>query len=128
MIACYGDDFYKGMPAVTKHQYGKGICYYIATRTEDDFLQEFYHSLVKTLGIATPPVKEMKKGISITRRCSEDKEYLFFMNYSESVQKIELEDYVMGALPVSLISGKQAEQTLHFEKYGYDIIEIQKKL
>ncbi len=132
VIACYGDDFYKGMPAVTKHSYGKGTCYYIATRTEDDFLQEFYHSLVKTIGISTPPVKEMKKGVSITRRCSEDKEYLFFMNYSEGPQEIELEDSVRNSSPVSLISGEKIAgeamtQTLHLEKYGYDIIEIQKE-
>ena len=75
----------------------------------------------------------MKKGLSMTRRCSEDKEYLFFMNYSENVQEVVLEDSAMDCSPVSLISGKkitreEMAQTLHFEKYGYDIIEIQKKL
>ena len=74
----------------------------------------------------------MKKGVSITRRCSEDKEYLFFMNYSEGPQEIELEDSVRNSSPVSLISGEKIAgeamtQTLHLEKYGYDIIEIQKE-
>lgn len=126
VIACYADDFYKGMPAVTKHSYGKGNCYYIATRIEDDFLQEFYQVLVKSIGISMPPVKEIKKGLSVTSRCSEDREYLFFMNYSEGVQEIELKDDIMACSPASLISGEKVSQTLHFEKYGYDIIEIQK--
>lgn len=83
--------------------------------------------MVKTIGILTPPVKEMKKGLSITRRCSEDKEYLFFMNYSEGVQEVELEDSVMDCSPISLINKEMMTQTLHFGKYEYDIIEIQKK-
>lgn len=127
VLACYDDDFYKGMAAVTKNHYGKGNCYYIAARVEDAFLQEFYRILAEELKLGKPPVKEVKTGVSITTRCGEDKEYLFIMNYSEKEQDIHLEDSVMSLSPVSLLDGERVEGTIHLDKYGYQIIEIQRK-
>ena len=31
----YGKDFYAGMPAVTKNQFGSGTVYYVGTRLEE---------------------------------------------------------------------------------------------
>lgn len=92
VLATYGNDFYQGMPAVTKHSYGKGSCYYIATRTENAFLTDFYQSLVTNLGIQKPPVENIPDGISITHRCSDNATYYFIMNFSEKLQTIKFLD------------------------------------
>lgn len=121
VLASYGSDFYQGMAAVTKNHYGKGNCYYIAARIEDEFLLEFYQMLVRELDIKTPPVKERKEGVSVTRRCGEEKDYLFVMNYSEKEQEI-----ILTTKGVSLISGNKIFDILHLDQYGYDILEIER--
>lgn len=90
VLASYGSDFYQGTPAVTKHTYGKGTCYFIATRTEQAFLTDFYQGLVTELDICRPPVEKIPDGISITHRNSEEATYYFIMNFSEKVQKVKL--------------------------------------
>lgn len=121
VLAVYGDDFYQDMAAVTKHTYGKGTCYYIATRVEDTFLQEFYEMIAEDLKLEKPPVEKVKEGVSITRRCGDESDYLFVMNYSEKEQEIVLteEGY-------SMISG-ESKKILQLEHYGYDVLEIAKK-
>lgn len=119
VLAVYGSDFYQGMAAVTKHTYGKGSCYYIATRTEDAFLEDFYRKLANELGLTKPPVEKIPDGVSVTRRCGDKKDYLFLMNYSEKEQKI-----VLTTEGTSLLSG-QAQEEIVLDKYGYDVIEIE---
>ena len=121
VLAVYGSDFYQGMAAVTKHTYGKGSCYYIATRTEDAFLEDFYRKLANELGLTKPPVEKIPDGVSVTRRCGDKKDYLFLMNYSEKEQKI-----VLTTEGTSLLSG-QAQEEIVLDKYGYDVIEIERK-
>ena len=121
VLAVYGSDFYQGMAAVTKHTYGKGSCYYIATRTEDAFLEDFYRKLANELGLTKPPVEEIPDGVSVTRRCGDKKDYLFLMNYSEKEQNI-----VLTTEGTSLLSG-QAQEEFVLDKYGYDVIEIERK-
>ena len=37
-LAVYGSDFYAGMPAVTRHAFGKGFVYYVGSRLDSDGL------------------------------------------------------------------------------------------
>ncbi len=90
VLATYESDFYQGMPAVTKNNYGKGSCYYIATRTEASFLTDFYQDLIKELDLTAPPVEKIPQGISITHRSSDEATYYFVMNYSEEEQVVRL--------------------------------------
>ena len=58
--------------------------------------------------------------MSVTRRCGDKKDYLFLMNYSEKEQNI-----VLTTEGTSLLSG-QAQEEIVLDKYGYDVIEIEK--
>lgn len=126
VIAAYAEDFYACMPAVTKHKYGKGHCYYIATRVDDGFLYEFYKNIVKDLGIERPAIKIAAKGVSVTKRCSDDAEYYFIMNYTEEVQDVIFKNSFSKREPISLLDGKKVKKTMHLEKYGYNIIKVNK--
>lgn len=52
VIAEYSSEFYQGYPALTLNLYGSGRAFYIAARTEDGFLSDFYAALLKLSGMA----------------------------------------------------------------------------
>lgn len=116
VLAVYESDFYQGLAAVTRHTYGKGNCYYIATRTEPDFLQEFYQMLADELELSKPPVENLPEGVSATIRCGNGKDYLFLMNYSETEQEVMLCEE-----RTSAITGEQ-KKSVKLKKYGYDVL------
>ncbi len=41
VLASYGDDYYKGSPAVTVSKFGKGDAFYIGTDVNPRFLEQF---------------------------------------------------------------------------------------
>ena len=93
VLGVYGEDFYAGMPTITKNQYGKGIAYYVCA----DFEQGFYDDFIsKIVGLTTikKPVKVIPNGIEVTTIKSEQNEYIFIQNFNnhEVDIKIELED------------------------------------
>ena len=119
VLATYDSDFYQGTPAVTKHTYGKGTCYYIATRTEQVFLTDFYQNLVTELGIQGPPIEKIPDGISITHRNSEDAAYYFIMNFSEKVQTVKLLRN-----GVDVFTGKTVNSDIEVGRNDYRIIKM----
>ncbi len=52
VLGVYEEDFYAGEPAVTVNQYGRGKAYFIAARTGQDFLDDFYQDLAEALAIS----------------------------------------------------------------------------
>ena len=61
-LAVYEENFYQGMPVLTKNNFGNGSAYYIAARTGRDFLKAFYGELAKETAIA---VKEADKAAKV---------------------------------------------------------------
>ena len=66
-LAVYGDDFYAGMPCLTKNTYGEGVAYYIGTEPSDEFLADFTAAICKERGIepvyeaANTPLRQEKQ-------------------------------------------------------------------
>ncbi len=89
VLATYNEDFYKDMPAVTLNTYGKGKCYYIATRTSSDYLKDFYTDLINELKINRPEL-EAEDGVSVTTRYANGEEFYFVMNFTDSKKKVKL--------------------------------------
>jgi len=93
VMATYGRDFYKGTPAVTKYDYGKGRAYFIGARTSDDFLQNFYEKLLTTdltlADVNAPPITG-DAGVSIQTRTQPSASYYFVMNFTEEEKTITL--------------------------------------
>ena len=61
--AIYEKDFYKGLPVLTRHTYGKGTAWYLAADPEDGFLDDFYAELLPGHHITTYSCEE---GVIIT--------------------------------------------------------------
>ncbi len=97
VLACYDDDFYKGMPAVTKHPFGKGMAYHIAARTEVEFLRDFYKLLAKEISLESnfPFAEKLPDGISIQKREGDGEVYYFFMNFNSIEQSVLLKETIV---------------------------------
>ncbi|WP_099223781.1 beta-galactosidase [Listeria costaricensis] len=86
----YQEDFYQGTPAVTKHALGNGTAYYLAARTNRDFLKLFYQPIIEELDLAASLAKAPIYEVSIQSRVKNGYIYYFVMNFSDDVQMIEL--------------------------------------
>jgi beta-galactosidase len=88
----YQREFYADTPAVTLNHYGKGVAYYIGSDPEQDFYDDFYSLILQEAQI--PPLVKgiIPEGITISSRCSDNKEYVFIQNYkNEAVDISSLE-------------------------------------
>jgi beta-galactosidase len=90
-LAVYDKDFYMGMPALLANNYGKGKCYYIAARTGEDFLCDFYRYAALEKGIK-PMLSYLPRGIGAARRVGKNgQEFLFITNFLNESNEVALE-------------------------------------
>ncbi|MCI9204445.1 MAG: beta-galactosidase, partial [Lachnospiraceae bacterium] len=114
----YGDDFYKGMPAVTRNSYGKGHVYYVGTHMEEAGLDNILDKAAAEAEVES--VVSGGEGLEIVcRKTKEGKQIYFVMNFGEQER----------ALPAcfagqrDLLTGEKAADTL--KKYEVCIIEAE---
>ncbi|MDE7342127.1 MAG: beta-galactosidase [Lachnospiraceae bacterium] len=88
-ICRYDADFYHGMPVVTKNQYGRGLAYYVGTRTDEAFYREFLGDICEELSIE--PVIHAPEGIEAAMRKNEKGEYLFLLNHTKETLSVRME-------------------------------------
>jgi beta-galactosidase len=84
VLARYGEDFYAGRPALTRNRFGAGEAYYLAARTDDEFLTDFHASLADRLGLARAFPAPLPEGVTARRRGSA----LFLMNFTAEPREI----------------------------------------
>lgn len=88
-LAQYDSDFYRGMSAVTRNIYGMGRAYYVATRLDKSFLDNFVRILVDGLDL-TRELSHPIAGVSAMARYSDTKKFLFIGNYSAEAKTVGL--------------------------------------
>lgn len=90
VLGVYAEDFYRGMPALTYHRLGTGGAYYIAFRSGEEFLQDFYGALLQKLRLR-PAVKfPIPYGISAQTRYDEKNTFVFLLNFTDEEKLVEL--------------------------------------
>ena len=81
-LANYDSNWYAGMPAVTKHHYGKGTAYYIGTQADDDLTSQIVQLLLNEQNVAV--LEDVPAGVEVTARRKEGKEFIFIMNHNDT--------------------------------------------
>lgn len=89
VLAEYEKDFYAKMPAVTRNQYGNGKAYYVATRSNAAFYEEFLGALCKEQGVS--PMLVTPKGVEAVLRENEKGQFLFLLNHAKTEQTVDLD-------------------------------------
>lgn len=106
-LGVYGGDFYKGEPALTVNEFGKGKAYYLAAAAEDEFYRDFYCRLVKEAGVKRALRAELPAGVEACLREEGNTRFVFLQNFSGVEQKVCIPEGW-----VSLESGKAADKAV----------------
>jgi len=103
VLADYQQQFYKGMPTLTRNAVEKGYCYTLQARTHIDCLTAVYQDLLQSHGIE-PLVGGLPAGVIATARYGADgQRYLFLLNSQR--------EPVSAALPAGLTNLLTGETT-----------------
>ncbi len=114
----YGDDFYKGMPAVTRNSFGKGHVYYVGTHMEEAGLDNILDKAAAEAEVES--VVSGGEGLEIVcRKTKEGKKLYFVMNFGEQERTLP----ACFAGQRDLLTGEKAADTL--KKYEVCIIEAE---
>ncbi|MBQ8110268.1 MAG: beta-galactosidase [Clostridia bacterium] len=115
-LGSYTDDFYAGESCVTVNSFEAGKAYYIATRPEADFLDDFYARLVHNAGIARP-VAQLPRGVQAAVRG----DMLFVMNFNGEEVRMELPE------GTDILTGLTAGGRTGLPPLGYRVLRLGEK-
>lgn len=116
-LAVYGSDFYRGWPALTANTYGAGRAYYMAARTDQTFLANFYGTLLDVLPMKRPPFA-LPEGVSAQMRENAAECYIFLMNFAQAARDLDT-----GVQFVDAISGQRIGPRLRLPPYDMVILK-----
>ncbi|MFG3341264.1 beta-galactosidase [Glycomyces sp. NPDC048151] len=92
VLGVYGADFYQGRPALTVNARGEGQAYFIAARTGDDFLGDFYRGLVASTGVERALDADLPDGVTAQVRTDGTRDHVFVQNYGPAPATVALAD------------------------------------
>lgn len=104
-LATFERSFLAGAPAITRHAYGRGQAWYLASRFEEQFTRELFLDIAKQTGIH--PLLKTPEGVEISLRQNDQNRWLFIINHTETPQQIDLGPHNgLDLLQRSQISGR----------------------
>ena len=87
-IAHYEKEFYAGTPVITRNTFGSGQAFYVGTRSDEEFYDDFLKEICDELEIK--PVMETPEGVEVTCRENTDNKYYFILNHNDEETEIKL--------------------------------------
>ena len=100
-LGVYAEDFYGGMPCLTKHAFGKGQAYYLAAKAEQAGLDAIYAALADALALPRALTDTLPEGVIATERGGA----IFLQNYSGKAQQVTLAGRYTDLLTGEAVSG-----------------------
>ncbi len=79
-VRSYADGPMAGRPAVTRHQAGDGLAWYVATRTDPAATAAV---LAEVLDAAGVPTGSLPPGVEVVRRVGDGRSYAFVLNHTD---------------------------------------------
>ncbi|OMF17178.1 beta-galactosidase [Paenibacillus amylolyticus] len=118
VIAEYGDDFYKGMPVVTRNIYGQGEAWYVASDPDERFLDGLLGQLAAAKNVES--LLETPEGVEVSARTKDGKPYLFVMNHNASTQSYDLGT----TKALDLLTKSELSGSVEIEARGVQLLEM----
>ena len=119
-LGIYGVDFYHGMPAVTRNQYGKGAVYYFGTNLEEVGLNKILDKVVENA--KAEPVITEKTELEVIRRETKKEGVYFIINFKD--QELGIPACFVGQK--DLLTNEIISEDMIMKKYDVRIISIVK--
>ncbi len=112
-VASYVDGPLTGVPAVTRHRYGSGTAWYVATRLDRAGVQELTTRLCADAGVS--PVAAAPPGVERVRRVAPDASWLFLLNHTDR-------DVEVPATGQELVTGERADSRVRVPAGGVAVV------
>ena len=87
-VATYVDGPLPGVPAVTRHEHGHGVGWYVATRLDRSSLGELVARVVDEAGVR--PVAPTRPGVELTERTDGERRWVFAVNHTDEPATIDV--------------------------------------
>lgn len=119
VVASYGADFYRGLPALTEHRFGQGRAYYVAARTGEEFLHDLYDAMSADLGILPILDAELPRGVTAQARTDGERTFIFLLNFTPDWQIVDLGEEAL----VDILTGNEVSGRVPLDEYGSRVLE-----
>jgi beta-galactosidase len=116
-LAVYEKDYYTGLPAVTRHSFGKGCGYYLGTELEPAALEWLLGRVCYEAGIV-PVMQDLPVGVEALRRSKDGKSWLFLLNHRDEIVEVLLE-----GIGRDLLTAQSVKGSIVLEPNGVAVIE-----
>ncbi|XBX09920.1 beta-galactosidase [Enterocloster clostridioformis] len=120
-LSVYEEDFYKGMPVITRKQFGKGCAYYVGTRSNREFYERFLGDVFEEMNLEK--VMSTPKGVEAAVRKRGTKEIVFLINHNQNDEYIVLKYDCF-----DLLNQKNYSEGTSIKLKGKDVLLLQKSL
>jgi len=117
VLATFGEDFYKGRPALTENAFGAGKGFYIASDPDDAFLAMFYGRLLDAQRLA-PPFERVPAGLEVATRLKDGHRIYFLLNHNAAGTDLQLGEQVL----TDLVSGEILRGSVALHPHGVRIL------
>lgn len=85
----YADHYYAGKPAVVRHPYGRGRCFYVGTVMELDGLLGFLrYGVLPAAGVSV--VADLPENVEVSYRHKAGQRYAFYLNHGRAPATLQL--------------------------------------
>lgn len=118
VLAVYRSDFYAGRPALTVNAYGKGRAYYIASRNEQRFQDDFYRRLCAEIGVRPVLDSELPHSVNVHSRSDGAHEFIFVMNFSPDETMLDLDNHPY----TDMLTGESVSGRLSLGAFGLRVL------
>ena len=118
LLASYDENFYAGMPAITKNTFGKGCTYYIGTNMGQEGIDKVLKMATQQAGVHSV-VKEPTALEVVCRKTANSTHYYIF-NFKET--EIVIPEQFVGY--TDLLAGKKVESGMRMKHYDALILNI----
>jgi len=119
VLATFGSDFYAGRPAVTVNDFGRGQAYYVASRNDERFMDDFFGALARKLDLLRALPVDLPEGVTAQLRTDGTRRFVFVMNFNPAPVTLQMD----GAHCRRLLDGTEIGASLDLPAYGVEILE-----
>ncbi|PYE53828.1 beta-galactosidase [Deinococcus yavapaiensis] len=112
VLGTYEGDFYAGTPALTRHAYGEGYAWHVASSAEPEFLRKLFGHLCREQRVE-PTYPNLPVGVEAVVRGDDDDHVLFLLNHGSQAVTVPLVEAVR-----DLLGGGIVKDEVRLPPYG----------
>ncbi|WNR42900.1 beta-galactosidase [Paenibacillus roseipurpureus] len=116
VLATYGSHFYKGQPAITVNNYGKGRVIYVGCDLDEKAMELLMKQILQEEGIA-PLLQEKTDGVEAVAKMNDGVSYLMLLNHlgQQAITRLD------GAY-TDAFTGAAMEENVNIPPYGVRVL------